>query len=105
MKLATLTCLLFIYLLPFRSQGQTLKSGNYILHFTDRSSKDCQVKISDTIYTVYSSDRKAYPGIIRWLDAHSFRVDHPNGRDTVSGPLKELYDSWGKPYTKLINGQ
>ena|ERR1700722_2601665 len=103
MKLATFACLLFIYLLPFRSKGQALKSGNYILHFTDRPSKDCQIKISDTIYTDYSSDRKTHPGIIRWMDEYSFRVVYPSGQDTVSGPLKELYESWGKPYTKLVN--
>lgn len=103
MKSCLLTCLFFSYSLTYWENCNKLSNGSYRVHFSNPIFKDFQLNISDSTFVAYTESKDSSLGKIRWIYDCIFSMDYlyPKMQDSITGPLKLMYDSWGKPCIEL----
>jgi|GEM_PF-2479915 len=85
-----------------------LPKGNYRVHFTEGYEADYRIKIIDSNFVKYLNSGDSILGKIHWLGDWEFRMDpdKKSSADSIHGPLKLMYDSWGEPCIEIkkVNG-
>jgi hypothetical protein len=80
-----------------------LQNGKYLVHYNERVYKDNVIEIKDNAITQYNG-LDSISGKINWVYDCEFEMKFPSNKieDSVSGPLKNIYDSWGCPVFELL---
>ena len=81
-----------------------LTNGKYLVHFTRGMHKDYYLRIQDSTFTKYSNTIDSTVGRIEWIYGCMFHMKFNKGtndEDSVTGPLKLIYDSYGPPCVEL----
>jgi hypothetical protein len=94
--------ILALLLFPVRNAPYPmLVDGKYIKHFCHPSVQDQQIRISDSLYIVYSPTDSS-TGIIHQKGCCSFEVTFPGDTDQVKARLALMLSNLGKPCTNLL---
>ena len=103
MKYALLLYAFFILKgLSHKESCNRLPSGKYLVHFTTGPLEDYRLRITDSYFVQYLNNHDSASGKINWISECTFKMEFfKKDKDTVCGPLKLLYDSWGEPCIEL----
>lgn len=94
--------ILALLLFPARNAPYPmLVDGTYIKHFNHSSEPDQQIRISDSLYVVYTPTDSS-TGIIHQKGCCSFEVCFPSDTDVVKARVALMLSDLGKPCTSLL---
>src|SRR5689334_18137809 len=82
------------------SKFEKLPDGTYTAYFKDSLYKDYQLTIADSIFTQSYKNGHSFKGKVSWLFNCMFRLEYFK-YDSIQGPLKTIYESWGNPCIEL----
>jgi hypothetical protein len=77
-----------------------LPNGTYWVYFKNSMYDEYKLTITDTSFNQIYKNGDSAKGKVSWLYSCKFRLEYFK-YDSIQGPLKIIYDSWGKPCIEL----
>ena len=96
-----LNAFLVLNALSYKKSCNKLPNGSYLVHFTGGHFEDYHLRTIDNYFVQYF-DHDSASGKINWIYDCIFEMEFfRKNKDSVSGPLRILYESWGEPCIEL----
>jgi hypothetical protein len=94
--------ILFIKISCFAQNNKCdkLPNATYSVYLNSNLYQDYRLTIADSLFSQVYKNGDSSKGKVNWLYNCKFRLEYFK-YDNIQGPLKTIYDSWGKPCIEL----